>query len=62
MADMLLFPPAFQTAEAKDQVIEWVRSWPFPLEAKKSALALWAKTFSVDLTRADWLRAIPEEA
>lgn len=58
---MLLFPPSFQRPEAKDDVVAWVSTWPFPLEAKKSALALWAKTFNVILTEADWHTAIPEE-
>ena len=60
-ADLLLFPSVMQRAEAKDEVIEWISKWPFPLEAKKSALDLWAKTYNVTLSAEDWKRAISEE-
>ncbi len=60
MTDLLLFPTAFQRPEAKDEVIEWIANWPFPLEAKKSGLRLWAETYNVQLTQADWARATRE--
>lgn len=61
MPDLLLFPETFRRPEAKDQVLKWVRDWPFPREAKKSALSLWAQTYNVTLSAEDWKYAIPEE-
>lgn len=59
--DLAMFPPSFLKPEALTDVLEWVASWPLPIESKKSALKLWADTYGVTLTRANWLTAIPEE-
>jgi hypothetical protein len=61
MPDLLYFPETFRRPEAKVQVLKWIRDWPFPLEAKKSALTHWSKSFDVTLTAEDWKYAIPEE-
>ena len=60
MPDLLLFPPSLRRPEAKEEVINWIADWPFPLEAKKSGLRLWAETYNVQLSQADWARATGE--
>lgn len=61
MPDLLPFPETFRRPEAKVQVLKWLRDLPLPIEAKKSTLDLWAKTYLVALTFEDWKYAIPEE-
>jgi len=54
------FPPAFMTARALDDVIEWIRQLPLDSVDRKELLLSWAAIVGVSLTGEDVLRAIPE--
>jgi hypothetical protein len=58
---LTIFPETFRRPEALQQVLKWIRDWPFPLETKKQALSFWAETYAIHLTVDQWHYAIPEE-
>lgn len=54
------FPPSFMTANALDNVVEWIRELPLDSVDRKELLLSWAAIVGVSLTGEDVLKAIPE--
>jgi len=61
MVDINYIPPILLDVARKDEFLEWIRRLPLPYSDLKQMILHWAEVVGYTMTRADYLRALPNE-